>query len=307
MIQRAFSWSCRGLAVALTVVASTLALSAPARAQVVAVVNGSPITNLDVEQRTKLDSLGGRKPPSRQEVLQSLIDDKIKISVAKTFSLEATDSELEAAFTDMARRGRMTPEQLAQQLAASGTSAAALKARIRADIVWGQLVRGRFGSALQVGERDIAAAIKPEEKQVGYVYTLRPIVLVVPRGSEGTVVEARRRDADALRTRFEGCEEGVRFARQMRDVAIRDPITRSSADLSPELRQLLESMPLGKLTTPEPTPQGWQMFALCAKKESADDAPGKKEAREQLFAKRFETQAKKYLEEERKRAMIEYR
>lgn len=307
MMQRALRWSCRGFAAAFVVAASTLVCAAPARAQVVAVVNGSPITSLDIEQRTKLDSLGGRKPPSRQEVLQELIDDKIKISVAKTFTLEANDAEVESAFADMARRGRMTPDQLVQQLASSGISASALKARIRADMVWNQLVRGRFGSTLQVGERDIAAVIKPEEKQIGYVYTLRPIMFVIPRGSADAVVEARRREAEALRARFQGCEEGVGFARQLRDVAVRDPITRSSADMAPELRQLLESMPLGKLTTPEMTAQGLQMFALCAKRESADDAPGKKEAREQLFAKKFEAQAKKYLEEERKRAMIEYR
>ena len=49
------------------------------------------------------------------------------------------------------------------------------------------------------------------------------------------------------------------------------------------------------------------MFALCDKKESATDSPAKREVREQIFTKRFEAESKKYLEEIRKQAMIEYK
>ena len=33
-----------------------------------------------------------------------------------------------------------------------------LKARLKAEMVWGSLVRGRFKESLQVGEKDVAAA-----------------------------------------------------------------------------------------------------------------------------------------------------
>ena len=66
-------------------------------------------------------------------------------------------------------------------------------------------------------------------------------------------------------------------------------------------------MEIGRLTTPEPTSQGLQMFALCSKRESSSDTPAKKQAREQIFAKRFEIESKKYLEEIRKQAMVEYK
>jgi len=46
---------------------------------IVVMVNGDPITDYDVEQRTKLNFLSTRKQQSRQEVLNELIDDKVKI------------------------------------------------------------------------------------------------------------------------------------------------------------------------------------------------------------------------------------
>ena len=97
------------------------------------------------------------------------------------------------------------------------------------------------------------------------------------------------------------------MARGLRDVAVRDPITRNSSDLTPQLRDVLGNVPVGRLTTPEATAQGLQMFAVCGKKESAAESPLKRETREQIFIKRFESESKKFLEEIRKQAMIEYK
>src|ERR1700757_4385750 len=52
----------------------------PLHAQSVAVmVNGEPITDYDIEQRSKLLFLSTHKKPTRQEVIDELIDDKVKI------------------------------------------------------------------------------------------------------------------------------------------------------------------------------------------------------------------------------------
>jgi peptidyl-prolyl cis-trans isomerase SurA len=299
--------ACRRILAAIAIAAPLLTFACPAHAQVVAVVNGSPITNLDIEQRSKLISAGTHKAPSRQDVLQELIDEKIKIAVAKTYTLEVSDAEVENAFAEMARRGHMSIEQMTAQLNATGAGPGTLKARLRAEIAWTQLVRGRYSASLQVNDSDIAKALPGDQKQVGYVYTLRPIVFVIPRGSSEGEIEAARREAENLRGRFQSCADGIILARSLRNVAVRDPITKSSVDLGEALQQLLSSMQIGQLTTPEMTQQGLQMFALCGKRESVEDNPMKRQVREQIFAKRYEAQAKKFLEDERKRAMIEYR
>jgi peptidyl-prolyl cis-trans isomerase SurA len=113
--------------------------------------------------------------------------------------------------------------------------------------------------------------------------------------------------ADNLRNRFVSCDEGLAMARALRDVAVREPVTRSSADLNPQLRDLLGNIEVGHLTPPEVTAQGLQMFAVCNKKETTTESPLRREMREQIFTKRFESESKKYLEEIRKSAMIEYK
>ena len=282
---------------------------APANAQVVVVANGSPITELDIQQRTKLLATSTHKNPTRQQVIQDLIDDRLKIARARVYGMEVTDRDVDQAFEGMATRQRITPAQFAQVLERAGISPAAVKARIRAEITWNQLVRGKFGATLQIGEADIANVLKDNKdaQAISYTYTLYPITMVVPRGLNDGNMQAKRQEAENLRARFTTCNEGLALARSLRDVAVREPVTRSSADLAPQLRDMLGEMQIGRLTAPEVTPQGLQMFAVCAKKESAADSPAKRQAREQLFAKRFEAESKKFLEEIRKQAMIEYK
>jgi peptidyl-prolyl cis-trans isomerase SurA len=292
-------------------IAFALAVPSIAQAQVVVIANGSPITEFDIQQRTKLVTISTHKPPTRQEVINDLIDDRLKISRAKVYGLEVGEAEVNSAFEGMATRQRITPDQFGQVLERAGVSPNTVKARIRAELTWQQLIRGKYSSSLQVGDSDIASALKDrnesENAAVGYIYTLYPVMIVVPRGSSEGTIAVKRNEAENLRGRFVSCNEGLALARGLRDVAVREPVTRSSADLSPQLRDLLGNMQVGRLTTPEVTEQGLQMFAVCNKKESTTESPVKRELREQIFTKRFESESKKYLDEIRKSAMIEYK
>ena len=277
--------------------------------QIVVIVNGEPITALDVDQRSKLSQLSTHKVPPRQEVLDELINERLKLREAKKFGLDVSASEVDTAYASMAGRMRFTADQLTQQLAKSGVNVSTLKARIKADIAWSQIVRGRYQASLQIGEKDILSAMETKsDDSVGYDYTMRPILFLVPAGSAETFIEGRKREAEALRGRFQGCEEGITFARALKDVAVREQVIRSSADIPAELRKVLEGIEVGRLTPPEVTKFGIEMFAICAKKEStADNSPGKRQAKESLMAQRYEQRSKQYLKELRRGAMLEYK
>jgi peptidyl-prolyl cis-trans isomerase SurA len=300
----------RHLLVALAAAASLAALPLPAAAQQVAViVNGAPITTYDIEQRTRFQVLATHKAPARQDVIQELIDEKLKVQVGKRYKLEVEDNQVETAYVNMAQRMHLSGDQLTKALAQQGIDSQTLKSKIRADIAWQQIVRGKFQSSLEIREKDVFAKLSAEKKDdksdVGYEYQLRPILFLVPQGSPQLVLDSRKREAEQLRSRFENCTDGLNFARALRDVAVRDQIVKSSADLAPEFRKILDGVEVGKLTSPEVTPQGIQMFALCVKKANKLDNAASKEVRDQMFAAQFQVRSKRYLEELRRQAMIE--
>lgn len=291
----------------------TLGSMGGAQAQVVAVVYGEPITALDISHRMRLDQMTGGKARTQKDALEELINDKLKIREGARFGITVSNAEVEEAFAGMASRMGGKPDQLTQQLRGSGTSDSALKGRVKADMVWQRLVRGRFASTLTVGESDILSSIGAKAaggegtsgNTVGYEYTLWPIMFVAT--SEGSAA-ARRGEAEAFRARFQNCETGLPQARAMRNVAVRARIVRNSADVPEQMRKMLDTMPIGRLTPPEVTRHGVETFALCGRVESSSsDTPQKRAAREKLFTQRFEQQADSYLKRIRKEALVEYK
>jgi peptidyl-prolyl cis-trans isomerase SurA len=244
-------------------------------------------------------------------VLDSLIDEILEVNEAKRFTIEVPESEVDNAFSNVATRMGLDAPKLTQLLASNGTSADTLKRRLRAQVAWTTLVRGRYKASLEIRDSDVEAQLqlhKPEEKnEAGYEYIMDPIVFIVPRGSPDAAYEARKHDADALRARFLTCNEGIPFARALKDVAVRDQVSKFSADLPQQLRGILDGTPVGHLTPPETTKEGVQMFAVCAKKETKSETPGMREVRDQMFQQKFGAKAKRYLEDLRRAAMIEYK
>jgi peptidyl-prolyl cis-trans isomerase SurA len=284
-----------------------------ARAQEVAVlVDGMPITDIDITQRAKLEQLSTHKNPSRQDVLNGLIDEILEVNEAKRFDINVPDSEVESSYANIAQHMGIDTQKLTDILNHAGSSAQSLKSRLKAQLAWGALVRGRYKASLEIADTAVDAQMhlqQPTDQKdaIGYEYTLRPIVFVVQSGSPDTAFEARKREADALRGRFTNCADGIPFARALYEVAVRDQVIKFSADLPQESRDILDNTEVGHLTPPEQTNEGFQMFAVCAKKQTKDDTPEQKKVRDALFEKKFGVEAARYLAKLRHSAMIEYK
>jgi len=301
--------ACRRLLAAALIIVST-AIAAFSQ-NVIVVVNGEPITALDVEQRMKFIQLSTQKAPVRRDVINELIDEKLKVREGKRWGIEVSDSEVDNIYASMGNRMRFTAEQLTQSLEKGGIKANTLKARIRADSVWQQLVRGRYQSSLQLSDKDVELALQSrsdaaQEAATTVDYVMRPILLLVPPGSPPAVSENRRKEAEALRARFKNCEEGLPIARGMGAI-VRDQVIRNSGEIATEQRKILDGVPVGQLTAPEVARHGVEMIAICGKQDSRADTAGKRQTRDALYSERFEKQSKAYLQRLRREALIEPR
>jgi peptidyl-prolyl cis-trans isomerase SurA len=297
-----------GCLAALAFTASTSSVNAQS---IVVMVNGEPITDYDIEQRSKLDFLSTHKQSSRQEVLNELIDEKVKIKEGKKYGVEPTSSDIDQSFADMGSRMRLTPEQLAKTLEGQGIRAETLKARIKAEMVWTSLVRGRYKERLLISDKEVAAALaaagdNSEQQGQAYEYKMQPIVLIVANASDQGAMELRHKEAEALRARIQSCADANAILKTTAGAVIKETVVKTSADIPPVLRKLLDDTPIGHLTPPEATKQGIQMVALCARNPTTIDTPKKREIKEQMYTKKYEATSKAYLDEVRKAAMIEY-
>jgi len=297
----------------LLVLGAVLILAgAPARAQnIVVMVNGDPITDFDIDQRSKLDQLTTQKTPPRQDVINELIDDRVKLKEGKKYGVDPGVSDINQSYEGMAQRMRISPDQLTKSLQVKGVRPETLKGRMKAEMVWTSLVRGRYKEKLMVGEKDVADKVREggnDKLQIeGTEYKMQPVVLIVPRGSSPAFLETRQKEAEGYRARVTSCEEANSLFRSTPNATIRETVTKTTADLPDSLRKVLDDTPIGHLTAPEVTKAGIEMVVLCARKPTMIDTPKKREVREKMYQEKYEKTQKTYLEELRKAAMIEYR
>src|SRR5947209_8626456 len=195
-----FCRSCRSLLAATLLLAAAPAASIAQ--SVVALVNGEPITAFDVDQRMKFNQLTTQKTFTRQQVIEELIDEKLKIREGKRWTNEVSKADVDNAYASMAGRMRKSAEQMTQELGQRGIGVDTIKERIKAEITWNQLVRGRYSPSLQLNEKDIDAILKDKNitdaETTTIDFILNPILLLVPPGSPQAVIEGRRKEAEAL-------------------------------------------------------------------------------------------------------------
>lgn len=235
----------------------------------------------------------------------------MKIKEGKKYGVDPGVSDINQSYEGMAQRMRISPDQLTKSLEVKGVRPETLKSRMRSEMVWTSLVRGRFKEKLLVGEKDVADKVREggnDQLQIeGTEYKMQPIVLIVPRGSSPAFLETRQKEAEGYRTRVTSCEEANSLFRSTPNATIRETVTKTTADLPESLRKVLDDTPIGHLTAPEVTKQGIEMVVVCARKPTTIDTPKKREIREKMYSEKYEKTQKAYLEEVRKAAMIEYR
>ena len=298
-------------AAALVACASVAFVPAPASAQqIVALVNGEPITALDVERHSRIIQAFSRKPPSRKEALEELVDQKVKLAQAKRLEIDISEADLNRATAAMASQSGRTATDFTAALRQAGIDNAAFKMKLRSDLAWREVLQKMSPGAFQVRDADVVAALVARGEKTtakAMQYTMRQVVFVVPRGSPDAFRAQRVREAEALRSKFSDCERDLALAREYREVVVKEPVIRISTDLPQRLQELLQKIPDGQMTPPEPTSAGIEVVAVCGRKETVADLSSRREIRNELLSQRVGVNEKEILEKLRRQAIIDYR
>ena len=160
---------------------------------VAAVVNDSPISTFDVQQRLRLMAVssGAQLPDEalaqmQQQALRELIEERLKLSEAGQFEqLVISEEEIDEELARIAAAGGGSPEQLTRDLAAQGIAIETLRDRIRADLAWDRLVSGRYRSRINITDQEVEDELNRLRAQAGQEqYLLAEICLPVESAAQ---------------------------------------------------------------------------------------------------------------------------
>lgn len=276
------SASAVGLVAALLLIAPA-AIGGTAAAQAVgervaAVVNDHPISTFDVSQRMRLMVItqGVQVPEEalpkfQQQALRDLVDEQLKLQEAERFDLTISDDEIDEEIAQIASSGGTSPQQLQADLASSGIDIGTLREKIRAEQAWERLVRGRYGSRVNVTPDEVETfldTMRDDAKQPQFL--LSEICLPVESAGQAEqmyqaglqLVDQMRRGVPfrALAQQFSACPTAARGG---------DMGWMKISDLNPDLGEVVTKLDVGNVSRPIPVDGMMRLIAVRQKRGAA--------------------------------------
>ena len=261
---------------ALLVAATSLSIAVmtpPAFAsEIKYVVNDIPVTTGDIAHRAAFLKLQRKKGDAAQE----MIDQTLRMAEAKRLGIRISDAQVEAAYQRFASSNKMQLSQLDGVMAKSGVSKEHFKEFIRAQMAWNQALSARYRSGDGTGavsEQDLVRKMleKGGSKPSATEYMLQQVIFVVPAAERSATLAKRKREADAMRTRFNGCNTTREFAKGLIDVTVRDLGRVLAPQLPPDWAEQIKATKVGGATVTRETERGVEFIGICSSREVSDD------------------------------------
>ena len=133
---------------------------------IVAIVNGSIITILDLEEQVRIAIFSSGMKDSREvraEILKNIVTEELKNSLFKKFIGKVTfitDKEVDGAFEEIAKRNNLTVKSFSKLLASRGISEKVFKRSIRINLSWIEYIKAKYGKNVNVTERELETVLK---------------------------------------------------------------------------------------------------------------------------------------------------
>ncbi|MDP3895164.1 MAG: peptidylprolyl isomerase [Mesorhizobium sp.] len=283
-----------------------LPLAAAHASQIRYIVNDVAVTSYDIERRAALNRLFRQKGDAKKAA-DDMIEQSLKSVEMERRGIRIAKKQVDDAYARFATSNKLQPAQLDQVMAQAGVTKQHMKEFIRVQMGWSQLLGARFRSTSGMSEQDMVQKVfelggkKPSSTE----YMLQKVVFVVPAKERGAILAKRKREAEALRQRFTGCETTRQFAKGLIDVTVQDIPRVLEPELPPDWEKQIKATKAGGATPTRETNAGVEFIGICSSREVNDDRAAQLVLQNDgKLDEKAEELSKKYVGELRKSARI---
>ncbi len=142
--------------------------------RIAAIVNEDAVSHADVEDRMRMIIASSGLPNSKDvrarvepQVVDSLIEEQLKLQEAARNDLDVTDEEVASGFKTIADQNKFSVEQFTDIMRQQGVNKATLERQIRAQIAWTKVVREVLRPRVRVSANDVEARMNRMRQNVG--------------------------------------------------------------------------------------------------------------------------------------------
>ena len=281
--------------------------TARAASEIKIIVNNQAITSVDIARRVaflRLQRTGGNLGEKARE---QLIEEALKLQEAARIRVLVSDEQVDASFERFAASNNLSAKQLTQVLNQAGVTPKHFKSFIRVQMSWPRVVSAVGAGGGGMSTQDLVSKMleRGNDKPTTTEYFLHQVVFVVPANKRSkSLLNARKREADQLRGRIQGCDSAASMITGLRDVSLRQLGRIMQPQLPLDWKPLIEKAKAGGATASRITERGVEFIIICSAKTVSDDKAAELVFRSENEETGDSEEAKKYLAELRKRAVI---
>lgn len=324
----------RWLHLCLAAIAAALIAIAPAAsparaADIVAIVNDQPITDLDLTQRIAMLEVMDDIPRGgidKKKALRQLIDQAVKIQEAKRYNMLPSDTELKDRIKRLAQSMKLSVEQLYSKLEARGVSKQDFIDYVKAGMGFNRIIQGKYQQDIKVSDAEVDAKMAEFQSKISQeqakimndprmkpvtVYSLMEINLPV-EGDDPMLLQSRAIEASQVLQRLKSCN-GLKAASEgIFDVKKGKTFEADANKIPPQMRAALDKVGVGRAIGPMRGKGGIQLIAFCGVRKLTPpkpnfEAPTRQQVERAALNEKYDELEEQYLSTVRDKIYVEYR
>jgi peptidyl-prolyl cis-trans isomerase SurA len=126
------------------------------------IVNDEVISRYDVNQRVKLILVTSGIPATEENLkrietqsIRALINERIQLQEASKLEVPESQEEIQVMLERIAKGNQTTSKGIVESITSQGVNVETLISQIKSELLWNKIVRGRFGSYINISDEEI--------------------------------------------------------------------------------------------------------------------------------------------------------
>lgn len=282
--------------------------------KIVVLVNDTPITAYDIEQRVRLTSVTTRQQPSaamRKKVTDELISETIQLQEARKYGIRVRREEIDKALDRIGKNNNLTGPKLVEALSKLGVNARTMRQKIEASLAWQRVIQGKFRNQVNIGDADVDKALSDQDTEASgkkkTEFHLQRVRLALPENPDQEEIARRLVEAEELRERVTSCEQLENALRKYSKASVKSVGRKSADQVVQPSRALLTAAKVGHLTPAYIAATGVELYAVCGRRSVNADDSQRQKVQARLVGQEYEMLALRHLRDLRQEAFVEYR
>jgi peptidyl-prolyl cis-trans isomerase SurA len=240
-----------------------------------------------------------------EEILTTLIDEKIILQIASQSGIRVTDADVDLAIENLRMQNNLTEEQFKEALDAQGFTEDQYRRDLKRQLVRLKVMNERVRSRVNITEEEVRARYEERARESGndVRYRVSHLLIAIKGTASAIEVAAVRQKAEKLRATL----TPENFMEQAEELGGGELGWISPGDLSEELEQSLGKLGIGEISEPIRGNTGFHIF-FVQDRQVGSDFPTYDEMKQEIYRELLDVamtrQEKIFLEEIRRKAVI---